>query len=181
MKEAKPKKLSYELIQPESETGAPMYAMLEELVDQHHEDLARAAVKAVDAVVTAAEKRKPDAAFWKMLALVALPSIHSTPRKKVFHRRELPEDMADFSMRFSMRSSGKDKALAALSALREPALRGLLLELFLEERLEYVYGSYPDELAEAARYYRVDLEKLEASVRNEAEEKKTRSKTARKK
>lgn len=44
MIEPKLKKVSYELIKPDSKVGEPMYAMLEELVDKHHEDLAQARI-----------------------------------------------------------------------------------------------------------------------------------------
>lgn len=39
---AKPKKVSYELIPRDSEIGTPMYWLLDELVEAHHEDLRRA-------------------------------------------------------------------------------------------------------------------------------------------
>jgi hypothetical protein len=44
VKEPKPKKLSYQLIETDSKTGAVMYAMLEELVVKYHEDLAQARI-----------------------------------------------------------------------------------------------------------------------------------------
>jgi hypothetical protein len=38
-KSGKPKALTYELIDRESDTGRPLYALLESLIDAHHEDL----------------------------------------------------------------------------------------------------------------------------------------------
>ncbi len=44
MAKKKKPKLSYELIQPESEVGAPMYELLHMLVDAHHEHLTHAKI-----------------------------------------------------------------------------------------------------------------------------------------
>ena len=41
---SKPKKVSYRLIDRASDEGAPMYALLDELVDAHHEDLQHARI-----------------------------------------------------------------------------------------------------------------------------------------
>jgi hypothetical protein len=40
----KPKGLTYELIEPESDIGRPLYRLLEGLVEQHHEDLREARI-----------------------------------------------------------------------------------------------------------------------------------------
>jgi len=44
MKQRKPKKVHYQLIQRNTEVGMPMYAMLDDLVAQHHDDLREARV-----------------------------------------------------------------------------------------------------------------------------------------
>ena len=41
---AKPKRVSYELIPPDSVIGHPMYVLLHRLIEAHHEDLSRARV-----------------------------------------------------------------------------------------------------------------------------------------
>lgn len=40
----KPKKVSYELIAPDSEIGGPIYARMERLVEQHHEEISGARI-----------------------------------------------------------------------------------------------------------------------------------------
>lgn len=60
----------------------------------------------------------------------------------------------------------------------EAKRRYLDVELLLEERIEFFSDRYPAQLTEAARYFRVDLKKLEASVKKEAEEKRATAKLA---
>ena len=128
----------------------------------------KAAQQAISAMVTAAQKKEPEPGFWRMLVLVAVGAIHKMSVKHVVARWGL-SDCVDREW-----GGSREKRLAdKLKKFDAAQARGLLLELFLEEQLEYMYdGKYPEALKQAAAYFRVDLQKSEAAL---LEESKTRT------
>lgn len=130
--------------------------------------------RAMEAIVEAAGKKKPDTPFWRLLVVLTEPAVHSEPTKAVMERRGIKMPASYYP------DARCTTLIQGLKNLTEARARSLIVELLLEERLEYFVESYPAQLTEAARYYRIDLKKLEASVKSEADEKKGTPKRGRK-
>ena len=129
------------------------------------------AKRAVQTIAEASGKRKPDAKFWRLLVTLAFSSASSTPTKPVLERHDIKLSEATWG------EGRYRKLLKSIERHTEAQARSLALEILLADRLEYFSDStYPVELVELGKYFRVDLKKLEASVKSELTPKKKSAK-----
>lgn len=112
---------------------------------------------AIEQIVASVEKRKADAALWRVIAGLIYSENEYDGGKEVFERRQVPA-----------------RAVTThIAKAKEPALRGLVVELLLARSLtewgfwdDGPWGKgFPKELLDVAKYFKVDLKKLEAAMK----------------
>ncbi len=107
--------------------------------------------RAIAAIVPAAEARKPDLALWQFIAEALLTSSWDAVRA-VEKRRGI----------FNERNGGGAALKKALGTMKEPQVRGLVVELIATKAS--VYAHFGDDFRSACKLLGVDLKKLEAAV-----------------
>lgn len=125
--------------------------------------------RAIAAIVPAAEARKPDLAQWVLVAEALLSSSYDAVRA-VEKRRGI----------FNERNGGGAALKKALASMKEPQVRGLVVELIATKAS--VYAHFGEDFKSACTLLGVDLKKLEAAVSAERKAaKKAKTKKASKK
>jgi len=104
-----------------------------------------AARAAIQNMSETARTKEVDAGFWRMLIVLARGSYHSSSSTRTMEKQ--------------------------LSRLSGAEARALLLELFLEDCVEYFDGEYPASFRAAAKYYGLDLRAIEKRIKAAAAEK----------
>lgn len=107
--------------------------------------------RAIAAIVPAAEARKPDLSLWMFVADALLTSGYDAV-KSVEKRRGIFDEKAGSGARLKK----------ALSTMKEPQVRALIVELIATK--SSVYGNFGEDFKDACKLYGVDLKKLEAEV-----------------
>ena len=131
----------------------------------------RAVTKIGQIAQAAIKSRTTGAAFWRLLLVLARPSVHSAPARKVLEGRGL-------KIKASASGDGASALAKKVSKFTEGEARAMLVELLLADRCEYIQNSQPSELKLAAAHFGVDLKKVEREL---AAEKKKKAPPASKK
>jgi ParB/RepB/Spo0J family partition protein len=140
--------------------------------------VARAAIAAISAK---AATKSPDAGLWRLLVVLAEVALGSTPSKAVLGRWAIDPGRDRWEEKRS------DKFLGLLKTVKESQARALLIELLLEDRIQFMGGwgeKYPASLTLASEYFGVNVAQLEkeaAASTTKPEPNTPAKKTARKK
>ena len=139
----------------------------------------KVAHEAIAVISAKAATKAPDAGLWRLLVVLAEASLGSTRSKAVLGRWALKVGGERWNEAHS------EKLLRTMKeTVKEQQARALLLELLLEDRIQFMGGhekKYPAGLSLAAEYFGVDLGELAKKTAAEASAKKGTKKKARKK